>query len=345
MVRELSTLRAEQAEQAGMHLVMTARLLDEDPDLALEHALAARRQGPRVGVIREAVGIASYRAGKWTEALAELRAARRISGGVEHWPMMADCERALGRPERTLAMAAAPEADQLDRAGRVEMRIVVAGARADMGQLAAAVVTLQTPDLNGPEAAQWVGRLRAAYAAALEAVGRDEEARTWWERAAASDPEGDTGAAERLAELDGVVFFDDDDEDDEHEPDAPDAASSVEPEMAAEPDVAVEPAAVVEPEAVEPQAVPEPVAELEPVAVSVAELEPVAVSVAEPEPALEMDTAPETETALEPESVLEPAEEASPPQPKVRPAVTAQLFLEPPISGPVDEDSEDDGDD
>lgn len=215
VVRELSTLRAEAGEQAGKHLVMAARLLDSEPDLAYQHAMAARRHGPRVGVIREAVGVAAYHAGKWTEALAELRAARRISGGVEHWPTMADCERALGRPERALAMAAAPEAAQLDQAGRVEMRIVVAGARADMGQLDAAVVTLQTPDLQAPHEGSWVARLRCAYAVALEAVGRNEEARSWYERAVHADPEGDTGAAERLAELDGVVFLDEADDWDE----------------------------------------------------------------------------------------------------------------------------------
>lgn len=192
---------------------MAARLLGEDPDLAYEHAMAARKHGPRVGVIREAVGIAAYSSGRWAEALAELRAARRISGGVDHWPMMADCERALGRPERTLAMASAPEATQLDRAGKVEMRIVVAGARSDLGQLDAAVVTLQTPDLQGPDTAAWVGRLRCAYAVALEAVGRHEEARTWFERAVAADPEGETGAAARLAELDGIVFLDEEEMD------------------------------------------------------------------------------------------------------------------------------------
>lgn len=185
---------------------MAARLIDEDPDAAYEHAMAARRCGPRVGVIREAVGLAAYAAEKWTEALAELRAARRISGNAEHWPVMADCERALDRPERTLAMAADPEAKRLDRAGTVEMRIVVAGARADLGQLDAAVVTLQTPDLNETEVTDWLARLRFAYAAALEAVGRTEDARLWFSRAADVDPEGETPAAERLLELDGVAF-------------------------------------------------------------------------------------------------------------------------------------------
>ncbi|HEX3829527.1 MAG TPA: hypothetical protein VHV82_19870 [Sporichthyaceae bacterium] len=206
VLRELTTLRAEAAAEAAKHLVMAARLLDDDPDGAFEHAMAARWCGPRVGVIREAVGLAAYASGRWAEALAELRAARRISGIGEHWPVMADCERALGRPERALQMAADPEAGRLDRAGVVEMRIVAAGARTDLGQLAAAVVTLQTPDLNESAVTPWSARLRFAYAAALEAVGRDAEARVWYGRAADVDPEGIGGAAERLLELDGVVF-------------------------------------------------------------------------------------------------------------------------------------------
>jgi tetratricopeptide (TPR) repeat protein len=214
--RELTTLRAEAAESAAKHLVMTARLLADDPEAAYAHAEAARKHGPRVGVIREALGLAAYHAGKYAEALAELRAARRITGSQDHWPLMADCERALGRPEKALQMAAAPEVSALTRAGKVEMRIVAAGARADLGQLDAAVVTLQSPELNDKGASEWLPRLRFAYAAALEAVGRADEARTWFERAAAADPDGLTDAAERLAELDGVVILDTDtDADDE----------------------------------------------------------------------------------------------------------------------------------
>lgn len=211
--RELTTLRAEAAESAAKHLVMVARLLDEDPEAAYAHAEAARKHGPRVAVIREALGVAAYRAGKYAEALAELRAARRISGDQEHWAMMADCERALGRPEKALQMAAAPEVAALSRAGKVEMRIVAAGARADLGQLDAAVVTLQSPELNDKKASGWLPRLRFAYAAALEAVGRHDEARSWFERAADADPDGLTDAAEKLAELDGVVFVESGDDD------------------------------------------------------------------------------------------------------------------------------------
>jgi hypothetical protein len=56
--------------------------------------------------------------------------------------------------------------------------------------------------------------LAYAYADALDAVGRTEEARAWLARAAAADPDGETDAAERLAELDGIgEVFDLDPED------------------------------------------------------------------------------------------------------------------------------------
>lgn len=205
---ELRTLSRDAAETVARHLVMSARLLDEHPEQAWEHAQAAVTRGGRLAVVREAAGIAAYRAGEYASALGQFRAARRISGSDAYWPMMADCERGLGRPERALAMAGAPEARRLDRAGEVEMRIVAAGARRDLDQLDAAIVTLQCPALESSARAPWSARLKFAYADALAAAGRGAEAREWFERAAAADADDETDAAERLAELDGVVWID-----------------------------------------------------------------------------------------------------------------------------------------
>jgi len=133
---------------------------------------------------------------------------------------MADCKRGLGRPERAIAMAGAPEADRLDKAGRVELRIVAAGARRDLGQIDAAVVTLQCPELSSHGDEPWVPRLRYAYADALLAAGRDGEAREWFVKAAQADSTGATEADERLAELDGLVWVDTLDEDELDDEDA-----------------------------------------------------------------------------------------------------------------------------
>ena len=103
--RELKGLSKPLAEIVGKHLVAAGTLIDEEPERALEHARYARSRAPRVGLVREAAGLTAYHAGEWAEALGELRAARRMSGGNTHLAVMADCERALGRPERALELA------------------------------------------------------------------------------------------------------------------------------------------------------------------------------------------------------------------------------------------------
>lgn len=196
------------SKEVARHLVMAGQLLDEDPEAAWQHAEAARRRAGRIGVVREAAGLAAYRSGRYSDALAELRAARRLTGSNVHLPVMADCERGLGRPERALAMAWSDEAQSLDLDGQVEVLLVAAGARGDLGQLQAAVVTLQVPALHAQGRHAWLARLRCAYADALEALGRSEESRHWLELAAQADPGDESGAAERLAELDGIVLVD-----------------------------------------------------------------------------------------------------------------------------------------
>jgi len=215
--RELTSLSKDAARQVSRHLVMAGRLLDDEPELAWEHALAARGRAARIGIVREAAGLAAYRTGRFAEALAELRTARRLSGAADHLPLMADAERGLGRPERALAIAASPDAAALDTEGRIEMLIVASGARADLGQLDAAVVTLDVPQLHGKGRSAWLARLRSAYADALAAVGREDEARHWLEAAAEADEDGSTGAADRLEQLDGIELHDLDD-DSEGEP-------------------------------------------------------------------------------------------------------------------------------
>ncbi|MFI6764476.1 hypothetical protein [Streptomyces sp. NPDC050355] len=206
--QELLSLPKTLADDVAKNLVMVAKLLDEDPEQAYGYSRVALRLASRVAAVRESAGFAAYAVGKYSEALAEFRAARRMTGGVDLWPVMADCERGMGRPEKALAMAGEPEVQKLDRAGQVEMRLVAAGARKDMGQADAAVVTLQSPELASSAVHPWTARLRYAYADALLEVGREDEARDWFARALEADQGGTTDASDRLAELDGVEFTD-----------------------------------------------------------------------------------------------------------------------------------------
>jgi hypothetical protein len=151
--------------------------------------------------------VAAYRAGRWTDALAELRAARRLTGRSSYLPLMADSERALGRLDRALALINDP-GDGLDRATEIELRIVESGVRRDQGLPDAAVVALQVPELTDGRTRPWSARLFYAYADALLEAGRDHDARAWFGRSAAADAADETDAAERCEDLDQIMIDD-----------------------------------------------------------------------------------------------------------------------------------------
>jgi tetratricopeptide (TPR) repeat protein len=204
------------------HLAASVEAANADPELSWEHARAALSKASRVGIVREVAAESAYHAGHFAEALTEFRAARRMRGIKEYWPLMADCERALGRPAKAIAMAADPLVASLDRGSKVEMRIVASGARVDQGKLEAALATLQCPDLTTTSTEPWAVRIRYAYADVLEKLGRDAEALEWFHRAAAVDVEDQTDANDRIARLEGVVYeeveeFDDYEDEDEDE--------------------------------------------------------------------------------------------------------------------------------
>jgi len=232
---ELLSLARPVADRVARHLVATGRLIDEDPALALEHGLAARRLAARIAAVREAVGLAAYRAGEWQTALTELRTYHRMVGRQPHLAVLADCERALGRPGRAIDLYRGADGGSLDRAAAIELLIVAAGARSDLGQKDAAVAMLQVRELTAPSTEPWVARLRYAYADALLAVGRKEEAREWFARAADADEEGETDAAERLLEMDGIVLVDDESVDEGDRDDA-DAATDPDEKPPTDPD-------------------------------------------------------------------------------------------------------------
>lgn len=199
--KQLRSLPKDLAERVGRHLVAAGELLHEDPEQALEHARYAKSLASRIAVVREAAGIAAYRAGKWSEALTELRAVRRMTAENIHVAVMADAERALGRPERALDLLKETDPSTVPAAVAIEMKIVAAGARRDLGQLDAAVVGLQVPELDPSRHRPWSARLFYAYADNLLAAGRRDEAVNWFVHAAEHDTDEETDAAERAAEL------------------------------------------------------------------------------------------------------------------------------------------------
>jgi tetratricopeptide (TPR) repeat protein len=189
------------ADTVARHLVAAGELLDEDPQAALEHAQAARARSGRIAAVREAVGIAAYQCGDWAQALSEFRAARRMGSKSQLLPLIADCERGVGRPERAIELARSPEAAQLTGDDADELRIVSAGARADLGQLEQALAVLSSPQPDPTRTGSTAARLFYAYAETLLALDRGDDALQWFIHAAAADVDGVTDAEDRVSEL------------------------------------------------------------------------------------------------------------------------------------------------
>jgi tetratricopeptide (TPR) repeat protein len=198
---QLKGLPEKLAARVARHLAAAGMLIDEDPETAYQHTLAARARAARLAVVREATGEAAYAAGHYAEALAELRAAKRMNGATAYLPIMADCHRALGHPDQALKLAKSPSVANFAPEAKAEMTLVEAGARRDLGQFDAALRTLEMAPLNSKSRAAWVVRLRYAYADTLLAAGRETDALAWFHRTQAIDGEQITDAAERADDL------------------------------------------------------------------------------------------------------------------------------------------------
>ena len=181
--RELKALTKENAEWVAGHLVMASRVVDEDPERAHKHALAAARRAGRIPVARETVGITAYLLGDFALALRELRTYRRLSGSADQVPMMVDCERGLGRPEKALELAGEVTRSELAPAIAVELAIARSGARLDLGQMELALQELEIPQLNPDVAYSYSPALFDSYATILSLMGREDEANRWGELA------------------------------------------------------------------------------------------------------------------------------------------------------------------
>lgn len=106
--------------------------------VAVKHATKAKSLAPRDATVRETLGIALYRTGRWNEALSELRTYRRIAGETTHLPVEMDILRALGR-----SADVAKAWDELERRGgkpavMKEGRVVYASHLIDEGNVEAA---------------------------------------------------------------------------------------------------------------------------------------------------------------------------------------------------------------
>ncbi len=147
------------------------------------------RDAPEVADVRELHGLVLYRLGRFKAAIGELEYFRELSGSVEQHPVLADCHRALGRWADVEALwkelgAASPSAELV-----TEGRLVLAGAKADRGELSAAIRVLEQgwrlPSRPRDH------HLRRAYALAdlYERAGRSPRARELFRWVHSHDPQ------------------------------------------------------------------------------------------------------------------------------------------------------------
>jgi tetratricopeptide (TPR) repeat protein len=171
-----------------------------DIEEATKLADQAKHIALRSATVRELLGLAHYRAARYKEAASELAAFRRLSGTTEQNPVIADCYRAMEKPEKALEYCDEIDFRKVDAAIVFEGEIVAAGALADMDRLDEAIDRLERLRLR-PEVAE-EHHLRAWYALAnlLEKRGRFSQAREWFEAVSSADPDL-TDADERLKRL------------------------------------------------------------------------------------------------------------------------------------------------
>lgn len=213
---ELRSLPKDLAEIVAGHLLLAGELIDEDPERAYAHAEAARRRAARLPIVREGAAETAYAAGKYDVALGEYRALRRMTGSADYLPVMADCERALGRPQQALRLVREAAGQPMEPASAVELRIIEAGARHDLGQTAEAARLLRAAikDLGnrGTTAAMRLPAARLHYALADVLLDLGDPSGGYRELVAAAelDTEQETDAQERVDALDGLdIEFDD----------------------------------------------------------------------------------------------------------------------------------------
>ena len=97
---------------------------------------------PNAPSARELLGLSQYHQSFWKAALPNLEAFAALTGSVDQHPVRMDCHRALGRPRRVEELYNELRQGSPDPEVLSEGRLVLAGTRADRGDLTGAVTLL-----------------------------------------------------------------------------------------------------------------------------------------------------------------------------------------------------------
>ena len=143
----------------------------------------------RVAELHELYGLTLYRLGRWGDALEQLQIFTDSTGDVTQLPVMADCNRALGRLDLVRKLwdelrMAGPEASVI-----TEGRIVMAGALADVGDIAGGIRLLEQGPIKVKKARDHHVRLWYALADLYERAGDHQRARRGFQRIEQVEPD------------------------------------------------------------------------------------------------------------------------------------------------------------
>ncbi len=199
---ELRTLPEGLATFVAKHMVAASLNLEDDPELAHRHALAAKTgSATRVAAVREIVGVTAYAIEDWATALSELQAAKRISGQVELLPLIADCYRGLGKPEKAIEILQSNEAAKLNVDEYSELVLVAAGARKDQGNAQAAMALVKNNVMIKGKPEFSALRLRYFYAETALEIGERATALEWFQKCLQLDIHDEFDVKNKIREL------------------------------------------------------------------------------------------------------------------------------------------------
>jgi tetratricopeptide (TPR) repeat protein len=194
--------RLGKSEDAIARLERAAELYQRDdfPGAAAE-AAKAKALAPRSATVREVLGLALYELGRYREALTEMQAYRRMSGRADQNHIIADCLRAVDRPDRAVPLAEEALASRgVPLRAKTEAVIVAASALADEGKFDQALGLLRRIRTKDDVAGFEVMRVWYVTADILARAGRPQEAAREFRKILRHDA-GAYDVAERLAQL------------------------------------------------------------------------------------------------------------------------------------------------
>ena len=195
------TARPSDQQSAIARLSRAIELLERgDAGAAATEAEKAKRFAPRSAAVREVLGLALYGQARWSEAMTELKAYRRITGRVDQNHLIADCLRGLGRPADAIPFAEEELRGTAPNEAKAEAVIVAASALADQKRFAEALAFLGRAKTHDDISESYTLRLWYVRGDILARAGRRIEAAEEFRKVMRHDTSA-FDAAERLAQL------------------------------------------------------------------------------------------------------------------------------------------------